>query len=99
MKLIGKGSGIEWFPPLSQLSDQLDSAREQSHQLEGQLQKKEVALTALNGKIELLTAEAQAKVSSIYKMNSPPLVSDVSGILLMVCISSSFLSDVCRTQR
>ena len=98
MKLIGKGSGIEWLPPLSQLSDQLDSAREQSHQLEGQLQKKEVALTALNGKIELLTAEAQAKVSSICKMNSPS-VSDVSGILLMVCISSSFLSDVCRTQR
>ena len=53
-------------PPLSQLSDQLDSAREQCHQLEGQLQKKEVALTALNGKVELLTAEVQAKVSFKY---------------------------------
>ena len=47
---------------LHQISDQLDSAREQCHQLEGQLQKKEVALTASQGKIEVLTAETQAKV-------------------------------------
>ena len=51
------------FPLIHQLSDQLDSAREQCHQLEGQLQKKEVALTASQGKIEVLTAETQAKVS------------------------------------
>ena len=77
----------EWFPPLSQLSDQLDSAREQCHQLEGQLQKKEVALTALNGKVELLTAEAQAKVSfkiNIEQNSSP--VSNMMDIVLMLCI-------------
>lgn len=51
------------LPLFHQLSDQLDSAREQCHQLEGQLQKKEVALTASQGKIEVLTAETQAKVS------------------------------------
>ena len=46
----------------SQLQEQLDSAREQCHELEGFLQKKEVALTAAQGKIELLTAEAQTSV-------------------------------------
>ena len=49
------------------LQEQLDSAREQCHELEGQLQKREVALTASQGKIDLLTAEAQTSVSTIYR--------------------------------
>lgn len=47
---------------LLQLLEQLEGSREQCHHLESQLQKKEVAITAAQGKIELLTAEAQAKV-------------------------------------
>ena len=50
----------------SQLQEQLDSVREQCHDLEGQLQKKELALTAAQGKIELLTAEAQTTVGGRY---------------------------------
>lgn len=47
----------------SQLQEQLDSIREQCHELEGQLQKRELALTAAQGRIELITAEAQTAVS------------------------------------
>ena len=80
-------------PPLSllhQLSEQLDSAREQCHQLEGQLQKKEVALTASQGKIEMLTAETQAKVSGqqlhVTVPDSPLLVS-IASLHLKHCIA------------
>ena len=50
----------------SQLQEQLDLSRDQCHQLEGQLQKKELALTAAQGKIDLLTAEAQTTVGREY---------------------------------
>lgn len=50
---------------LLQLLEQLEGSREQCHHLESQLQKKEVAITAAQGKIELLTAEAQAKVEEL----------------------------------
>lgn len=83
------------FPPLPfllhQLSDQLDSAREQCHQVEGQLQKKEVALTASQGKIEVLTAETQTKVSC------QQLRVTVSDSLLLVLVASLHLKH-CSTE-
>ena len=50
-----------------QFQDQVDSSRSECHSMESQLQKKEVALTAAQGKIELLAADIQAKVSGTLK--------------------------------
>ena len=44
-----------------QLSEQLDALREQVHSLEGQLQRKELALSASQGSLELLSAELRSK--------------------------------------
>ena len=45
-----------------QLLEQVESQREECKSVEVQLQKKEVACTAAQGKIDLLTSEMQAKV-------------------------------------
>ena len=46
-----------------QCQEQVESSRLECRAVEAQLQKKEVALTAALGKIELLTSEIQAKVT------------------------------------
>ena len=45
-----------------QVQEALDGSREQCRQLEGQLQKKEVALMAAQNKMELMASELQSKV-------------------------------------
>ena len=45
-----------------QVQEQVESQREECRKVEAQLQKKEVALTAAQGKIDLLASEIQAKV-------------------------------------
>lgn len=45
-----------------QVQEQVESQREECRSVEAQLQKKEVALTAAQGKIALLSSEIQAKV-------------------------------------
>ena len=47
----------------------MESQREECRRVEAQLQKKEVALTAAQGKIELLTSEMQAKVCMDARLN------------------------------
>ncbi len=54
---------LHTYVRMLQLLEQVESLREEVRGVEGQLQKREVACTAAQGKIELLTSELQAKVS------------------------------------
>ena len=49
----------------TQLQDQLEVSREQCVELQNQLQKREVAMATVTGKLDVLTAELQTKVTNL----------------------------------